>query len=64
MNDWTLDDLQAQKWAEGEQARIRKVREGGIKVVCAWCGAAISGNPSATYVSHGMCDKCFKAVTA
>ena len=62
--DWTLDDLHAQEWAESEQARIRKVREGGIKVVCAWCKCHMKGDVNATNVSHGICDKCFKAVTA
>ena len=63
--DWTLDDLHAQEWAESEQTRIRKARKAGsIKVVCAWCGAHMSGDPQATNVSHGMCDDCFKAVTA
>ena len=62
--DWSLDDLHAQEWAEAEQARIRKVRDGGIKVVCAWCGEHIKGGVNATNVSHGMCDKCFEAVTA
>ena len=62
--DWTQDDLHAQEWAESEQAHIRKVHNGGIKTVCAWCGAHIKGDVSATNISHGMCDKCFKAVTA
>ena len=62
--NWTLDDLHAQEWAEAEQARIRKAHRGGIKIVCAWCGAYIGGDMNATQISHGMCDKCFKAVTA
>ena len=29
-----------------------------FKVVCAWCKKPISGNPDATIISHGMCEKC------
>jgi NMD protein affecting ribosome stability and mRNA decay len=29
------------------------------RVVCAWCGKLMSGNPAATEVSHGICQTCY-----
>ena len=29
-----------------------------MKVVCAWCGAHLSGDPNDPDISHGICDGC------
>lgn len=29
-----------------------------MKVICAWCGKFIGGDPNGTEISHGICDKC------
>jgi len=66
MNDWTLDDLAAQNWAEAEQARLRKVRKArkaqAIRTVCAWCGEPMGGDPDAELVSHGICERCLETL--
>jgi hypothetical protein len=31
-----------------------------MKVVCAWCGAHLDGDPNDSEVSHGICGSCAK----
>jgi hypothetical protein len=31
-----------------------------MKVVCAWCGKHLEGDPDDKSVSHGICDDCMK----
>ncbi len=35
-----------------------------LKVICAWCGAFLSGNRSAEASSHGICRPCSEDVLA
>jgi hypothetical protein len=33
-----------------------------FRVVCAWCGAHMAGNPNAQIISHGICPGCARDV--
>lgn len=34
------------------------------KIICAWCGRFLGGDPNATEISHGICADCKKAQLA
>ena len=63
---WKTDDLSL-VWAYDETKDIhyffgRTAAQIPTKVVCAWCGKHLSGDPKVERTSHGMCEDCEKKV--